>query len=77
MEENHLRLYTCDGAFLGGINRQNAKIMVSIYSMLNELFIDQLRERVKASIEKSVTNGNCYESPVPFGYKLTLSLGVH
>ena len=36
LKENQLKLFTCDGAFLGDINGQNAKIMVSIYSMLNE-----------------------------------------
>ncbi|WP_352420447.1 recombinase family protein [Proteiniborus sp.] len=29
LKENNLRLYTCDGAFTGDINGQNAKIMVS------------------------------------------------
>ena len=69
LKENNLRLFTCDGAFMGDINGQNAKIMVSIYSMLNELFIDQLRERVKAGLEKSVEAGNYYGGPAPLGYK--------
>jgi len=69
LKENQLKLFTCDGAFLGDINGQNAKIMVSIYSMLNELFIDQLRERVKAGLEKSVKAGNYYGGPAPLGYK--------
>lgn len=69
LKENNLRLFTCDGAFMGDINSQNAKIMVSIYSMLNELFIDQLRERVKAGLEKSVANGNYYGGPAPLGYR--------
>lgn len=69
LKENQLKLFTCDGAFLGDINGQNAKIMVSIYSMLNELFIDQLRERVKAGLEKSVEAGNYYGGPAPLGYK--------
>jgi len=69
LKENNLRLFTCDGAFMGDINSQNAKIMVSIYSMLNELFIDQLRERVKAGLEKSVASGNYYGGSAPLGYK--------
>ncbi|MBC8586740.1 recombinase family protein [Paratissierella segnis] len=69
LKENQLKLYTVDGAFQGDINNQTAKIMVSIYSMLNELFIDQLRERVKAGLEKSVLNGNYYGGPAPLGYK--------
>lgn len=69
LKENNLRLFTCDGAFMGDVNGQNAKIMVSIYSMLNELFIDQLRERVKAGMEKSVANGNYYGGPAPIGYR--------
>jgi len=69
LKENQLKLYTTDGAFMGDINSQNAKIMVSIYSMLNELFIDQLRERVKAGLEKSVANGNYYGGSAPLGYR--------
>lgn len=69
LKENNLRLFTCDGAFMGDINSQNAKIMVSIYSMLNELFIDQLRERVKAGLEKSVQAGNYFGGPAPHGYR--------
>ncbi|NLM01301.1 MAG: recombinase family protein [Treponema sp.] len=69
IKENNLRLFTCDGAFMGDVNGQNCKIMVSIYSMLNELFIDQLRERVKAGLEKSVANGNYYGGPAPLGYR--------
>lgn len=69
LKENQLKLFTTDGAFMGDINSQNAKIMVSIYSMLNELFIDQLRERVKAGLEKSVADGNYYGGPAPLGYK--------
>ncbi len=69
LKENNLRLFTCDGAFMGDVNGQNCKIMVSIYSMLNELFIDQLRERVKAGLEKSVANGNYYGGPAPLGYR--------
>lgn len=69
LKENNLRLYTCDGAFNGDINGQNAKIMVSIYSMLNELFIDQLRERVIDGMSKSVEAGNYFGGPPPFGYK--------
>ncbi len=71
LKENNLRLFTCDGAFMGDINGQNAKIMVSIYSMLNELFIDQLRERVKAGLEKSVASGNYFGGPPPLGYRYT------
>ncbi|HOM03344.1 MAG TPA: recombinase family protein [Acetivibrio sp.] len=69
LKENNLRLYTCDGAFNGDINGQNAKIMVSIYSMLNELFIDQLRERVIDGMSKSVEAGNYFGGPPPYGYK--------
>ena len=69
LKENNLRLYTCDGAFNGDINGQNAKIMVSIYSMLNELFLDQLRERVIDGMSKSVEAGNYFGGPPPFGYK--------
>ncbi|MDR7855002.1 recombinase family protein [Tissierella sp.] len=69
LKENQLRLYTCDGAFDGDINGQNAKIMVSIYSMLNELFIDQLRERVLDGMTKSVEAGNYFGGPAPMGYQ--------
>jgi len=69
LKENNLRLYTCDGAFNGDINGQNVKIMVSIYSMLNELFIDQLRERVIDGMSKSVEAGNYFGGPPPYGYK--------
>ncbi|WP_416199076.1 MAG: Recombinase family protein [Sporanaerobacter sp.] len=69
LKENNLRLFTCDGAFMGNIDSQSAKIMISIHSMLNELFIDQLRERVKAGLEKSVEAGNYYGGPAPLGYR--------
>lgn len=69
LKENQLRLYTCDGAFDGDINGQNAKIMVSIYSMLNELFIDQLRKRVIDGMTKSVESGNYFGGPAPLGYR--------
>jgi DNA invertase Pin-like site-specific DNA recombinase len=69
LKEKELKLFTVDGAFQGDINSQTAKIMVSIHSMLNELYIDQLRERVKAGLEKSVANGNYYGGPAPLGYR--------
>ncbi|NLW22758.1 MAG: recombinase family protein, partial [Tissierellia bacterium] len=69
LKENQLKLYTVDGAFQGDINSQTSKIMISIHSMLNELFIDQLRERVKAGLEKSVEAGNYYGGPAPYGYR--------
>ncbi|SKA96987.1 Site-specific DNA recombinase [Caloramator quimbayensis] len=69
LKENQLKLYTVDGAFQGDINSQTSKIMISIHSMLNELFIDQLRERVKAGLEKSVQNGNYFGGPAPLGYR--------
>lgn len=69
LKEKELKLFTVDGAFQGDINSQTAKIMVSIHSMLNELYIDQLRERVKAGMEKSVANGNYYGGPAPLGYR--------
>ncbi len=69
LKENQLKLFTCDGAFTGDINGQNAKIMVSIYSMLNELFIDQLRERVVDGMTKSVEAGNYFGGPAPLGYR--------
>lgn len=43
--------------------------MVSIYSMLNEIFIDQLKEKVTSGMTKSVENGNYYGDVAPIGYK--------
>ncbi|WP_213996904.1 hypothetical protein [Tepidanaerobacter syntrophicus] len=47
--------------------------MVSIYSMLNELFIDQLRERVIDGTSKSVEAGNYFGGPPPMDTNMSIS----
>lgn len=66
-----LKLYTVDGAFIGDLDSRNSKIMMSIFSMLNEIFIDQLSEKVTYGMKNSSNSGHYQGGNPPLGYHYT------
>lgn len=69
LRDYRIKLYTVDRSFTGGLETQNSKLTMNIFAMFNELFIDQIKEKAYAGMEKSVQAGNYQGGVAPLGYE--------
>lgn len=68
LKDKKLKLYTVDRMFRGSLDEQSSMIMVTILGMLNELFLEQLREKVIPGMKESASKGYWQGGMPPLGY---------
>lgn len=68
LKANTLKLYTVDKSFKGNLTSGESMITASIFGMLNELYLINLRETVIPSMRESADKGFTQGGMPPLGY---------
>jgi site-specific DNA recombinase len=72
LKGNKIKLYLADGSCKGELEGATAKMNLTILSLMNEMYLDTLKEAVIPGMEQSAKEGNFQGGIAPFGYNYNL-----